>query len=221
MASIGKCIDQASDGAHHRGPRQIRRLGRRRGRWRSERRPWRRRKMRMRGMRMRGMRMRVMPMRVMRMRGMRMKKQDSTRVTCDVLVQLTAVAGHMLHRVQPGSVAGLGAGEHAVQCKESEGNMQPMLPPMPSAKSRHGDSMVPCHERSHQHASTKHKLPWIEYAAVVQNMCRRHGKAGRRHGKASRRHRKASRRHRKASGGKASKHHQHVVKRHQIAIRCH
>jgi hypothetical protein len=118
------------------------------------------------------------------------------------------VAGHMLHRVQPGNVTGLGAGEHAVQCKESEGNMQPMLPPMPSARWL-GESMVPCHERSHQHASTKHKLPWIEYAAVVPNMCRRHGKASRRHQKELK------------CRQKAIKHHQHVVKRHQIATRRH
>ena len=87
-------------------------------------------------------------------------------------LQLTPVAWH---RVQPGSVAGLGAREHAVQCKESEGNMKPMLlsRPMPSAKGL-GESMAPCHERSHQHAPPKYKLPWIEYAAAVQNMSRRH-----------------------------------------------
>ena len=216
MASIGECTGQASDGAHHRGPRQIRwqrRLGRRRGRWRSERRPWRRRKMRMRGMRMRGMRMRGM--RMGGMGAMPMQKQFSVRVTWDVPVQLTSVARQMLHRVQPGNVTGLGAGEHAVQGKESEGNMQPMLPPMPSARWL-GKSMVPCHERSHQHAPPKHKLPWIEYAAVVPNMCRRHRKASRRHRKASRRHQKELR-----CRQKASKHHQHVVKRHQIAIRRH
>ena len=138
-----------------------------------------------------------------------MEEQNSVRVTWDVLVQLTAVAGHMLHRVQPGNVTGLGAGEHAEQCKESEGNMQPMLPPMPSAR-RLGETMVPCHERSHQHASPKHKkLPWIVYAAVVQNMCRRHGKASRRHQKELK------------CRQKAIKHYQHVVKRHQIAIRRH
>jgi hypothetical protein len=79
------------------------------------------------------------------MRVMPMEKEFSTRVTWDVLVQLTAVAGQRLHRVQPENVTGLGVGEHAVQCKESEGNMQPMLPPMPSAR-RLGESMVPCHE---------------------------------------------------------------------------
>jgi hypothetical protein len=173
----------------------------------------------MRGMRMWGMRMWGMKMRGMRMGCMGVMpmeyEQLSVRVTWDVLVQLTAVAGKRLHRVQPGNVTGLGAGEHAVQCKESEGNMQPMLSPMPSAR-RLGDSMVPCHERSHQHASTKHKPPWIEYAAVVQNISRRHGKAGRRHGKASRRHQMESR-----CRQKASKHHQHVIIHHQIAIRRH
>ena len=104
----------------------------------------------MRGMGVVGV-MRVMPM-----------EKESTRVTWDVLVQLTAVAGQRLHRVQPENVTGLGAGEHAVQCKESEGNMQPMLlsRPMPSAK-RLGEMMEPCHEGSHQHVPPKHKLPWI------------------------------------------------------------
>ena len=141
----------------------------------------------------------------------------------DCRLQLTAVAGHRLHGVQPGNVPGLGAGEHGAQCKESAGNMQPMLPPMPSAK-RLGESMVPCHERSHQHASPKHKkLPLIEYAAVVQNMCGRHGKAGRRNQKASRRHGKASRRNQKASRrhGKASRRNQKASRRHGKASRRH
>ena len=44
-------------------------------------------------------------------------------------LQLTPVAGgHRLHRIQPGNVAGLGAGERSAPCKESEGNMQPMVP---------------------------------------------------------------------------------------------
>ena len=77
-------------------------------------------------------------------------------------LKLTALAGHRLHGVQPGNLTGLGAGEHAVQCKESEGNMQPMLlsRPMPSAK-RLGEMMEPCHEGFHQHVPPKHKLPWI------------------------------------------------------------
>jgi hypothetical protein len=38
---------------------------------------------------------------------------------------------------------------------------------MPSAK-RLGESMVPCHERSQQHASSWwHKLPWIEHSIIA------------------------------------------------------
>ena len=111
--------------------------------------------------------MRVMPM---------AQKQFSMRVTWDVLVQLTAVAGQSMHRVQPGNVTGLGAGEHGVQCKEGEGNMQPMLLSMPKPSARGlGKTMVPSHEeRSHQHAPPMHMLPWSEYAAAVQNVGRHH-----------------------------------------------
>jgi len=114
-------------------------------------------------------------------------------------LQLTAVAGHRM-LVQPGSVAGLGAGEHAVQCKESEGNLQLMFlsRPRPSAR-RLRKTMMPCHERSHQHAPPQHQLSWIEYAAAVQIMSRRNGKASRRHRKASRRQPKERRRRQKAS----------------------
>jgi hypothetical protein len=70
------------------------------------------------------------------------------------------VAGHreLQTSVQPGNVAGLGAGQHGAPCKEGEGTAHALLlsrPMWPRAR-RLGETMVPCHERCHEQAPPAH-----------------------------------------------------------------
>jgi hypothetical protein len=79
-------------------------------------------------------------------------------------LQLTAVAGHreLQTSVQPGNVAGLGAGQHGAPCKECEGTVHALLSkPMWSRARRLGEATVPCHERWGEQDGNAHGFHFV------------------------------------------------------------